>query len=179
MSYTIETKRSSMKYIKEKQHEIKLRYKKDEFEKDILPAIQKSGLPVATYIKLAVAEKIRADENERMELQELLEKVKTITVEEIPKIFQDDCRQIILYGSYARGDYTRDSDFDIAILTDSDRIEAKKYDDQLDDIAVKISGDTMAIVNYVCLPYQEYEEKKSWYPYFMSIAKDGVVLYER
>jgi hypothetical protein len=34
-----------------------------------------------------------------------------------------------------------------------------------------------AIVNFVLLPYDEFEEKKSWYGYFKNIDKEGVRLY--
>ena len=39
-------------------------------------------------------------------------------VAEIRKIYGSHVKQIILYGSYARGDYTADSDVDIMILLD-------------------------------------------------------------
>ena len=38
-------------------------------------------------------------------------------VKQIRKIFGASLRQIILYGSYARGDYRDNSDMDIMILT--------------------------------------------------------------
>ena len=55
--------------------------------------------------------------------------------------------KIILYGSCARGDYTEDSDIDIAV------------------------------VNFVCLPYEEYIDKNDWYDYFRNIKQEGRVLY--
>lgn len=179
MSYGEKSKKSTMKYIKDKQQEIKVRYKKDEYLLEILPTIKKSGLPVATYIKLAIAEKIASDKAYHEELEKILEAVKKATVKEIPAIFDDDCRQIILFGSCARGDYTVNSDVDIAILTNSDREKAKQYSSQVDDVAAKIGVDTTAVVNFVCLPYKEYQEKKGWYPFFKNIDKDGIVLYER
>ena len=39
-------------------------------------------------------------------------------VEEVKKIYGSHVRQIILYGSYARGDFRPDSDVDIMILVD-------------------------------------------------------------
>lgn len=60
--YDINAKESTKKYIKEKQHEIKIRYKIDEYEQRIRPAIEKSGIPMATFIKRAVDEKIERDE---------------------------------------------------------------------------------------------------------------------
>lgn len=178
MSYDESTKKATMKYIKDKQQEIKLRYKKDEYEQEILPAIEESGLPVATYIKQAVFEKITSDVTSDYELGKVLGIVKDITVKDIPAALHDDCRQIILYGSCARGNFNDDSDVDIAILTECDRVQAKKYTPQLDDIAAKIGMDTMAVVNFVCLPLKEFNEKKGWYPYFMNIERDGIILYE-
>ena len=179
MGYNSAAKQSSMKYIKEKQQEIKIRYKKDEYEKTILPFIRESGLPVATYFKIAVLEKILANENNNNEFKKTIEYVKSEAVKNITRILNDDCRQIILYGSYARGDFTADSDIDIAILTVCDRNQVKTYGSQIDELSTRIGLDTMAIVNFICLPYSEFVEKKSWYPYFRNIDRDGIILYER
>ena len=35
---------------------------------------------------------------------------------EVRKIYGSHLKSVILYGSYARGDYTKDSDIDIMIL---------------------------------------------------------------
>ena len=179
MGYDATAKMATLKYIRDKQQEIKVRYRKEEYEQDVLPAIRKTGLPVATYIKQAVSEKILAETSQDHGLKDTLYVANESTLKGIPAILKDDCRQIILYGSYARGDYTEDSDIDIAILTDSDRAEAKKYSRQLDSLAASICTDTLSIVNYICIPYREYQKKKSWYPFFMNIAREGVVLYER
>ena len=44
-------------------------------------------------------------------------------VEAVKKIYGSHVRQIILYGSYARGDYREDSDVDIMILVDMSDLE--------------------------------------------------------
>ncbi len=111
-------------------------------------------------------------------LSNQLEAVKKAIVSEVPKALSDDCRKIILYGSCARGDYRDDSDVDVAILTNSNRNQVKKYDSIIDDIAMDIGDKTKAIVNFVFLPYKEFEERKSWYPFFMNISNEGELLYE-
>ena len=179
MSYNEGSKKSTLKYIKDKQHEIKIRYKKDEYELEIAPIIEQSGLTVAGFFKEAVAARIRAYHEAREKLLKTLETVKETTVKEIPEIMHGDCRKIILYGSYARGDFNEESDVDIAILTDCTREEAKKYDSEIDRIAGNLGIDTLAVVNYACLPLSDFESKKSWYLFYMNIEKDGVVLYER
>lgn len=61
MAYDEVSKQATLKYIKSKQQEIKIRYRKDEFDERIQPAIKKSGLPTATFIKNAIEEKIERD----------------------------------------------------------------------------------------------------------------------
>ena len=39
-------------------------------------------------------------------------------INEVKKILGDRLKKVILYGSYARGDYNKKSDVDIMILTD-------------------------------------------------------------
>ena len=56
-----------------------------------------------------------------------IEKVKKDVTRLICREMGSDIREIIMYGSCARGDYTEDSDIDIALLTGSGRMEAKKY----------------------------------------------------
>ena len=53
----------SVKYIKEKTKTIYLRFKTEEYEQNIYPVIQKTGLPVATHIKQAIREKMERDNN--------------------------------------------------------------------------------------------------------------------
>ena len=39
-------------------------------------------------------------------------------VDSVQKIYGTHLKQVILYGSYARGDFTEDSDVDLMILVD-------------------------------------------------------------
>lgn len=68
--YDEKAKEWSMKYIREKQKEITVRFKKTDFESRIAPAIEASGLPTATFIKQAVEEKIARMEKENEGQQE-------------------------------------------------------------------------------------------------------------
>lgn len=98
-------------------------------------------------------------------------------ISRVPQLLNEHVKKIIMYGSCSRGDYTEDSDIDIAILTDLDRIEAKKYDVDLMDTVTDIAMKTDAIVEYICIPYSEYETKKDSYGYFKNIEQEGIVLY--
>ena len=108
---------------------------------------------------------------------EIIKKIKADIPELVQQILQDDLVEVVLYGSCARGDYTDDSDIDIALITKSDRLEVKKYASDLAAVATELAMKYFVIVNFVCLPYEEYIEKKSWYAYFRNIENEGVILY--
>lgn len=103
-------------------------------------------------------------------------------VSEIKKIYGTHLRQIILYGSYARGDYGPDSDIDIMILLD---IRGAFYAETL--LGVTDSGKTFTLANVIeqlnkptlviahnkTLAGQLYSEFKKYFPdnaveYFVS-----------
>lgn len=107
----------------------------------------------------------------------LIKVVKEESTYLVRDLMKDDLVGVVLYGSCVRGDYTEDSDIDIALLTKSDCLEVKKYDERLAAIATEIAMKYFAIVNFVCLPYKEFDEKKTWYPYYKNIATEGEVLY--
>ena len=69
MAYTKAAMKSSIKYVKEHQKQIIIKYKNDEYTQHIQPAIEKSGLPTATFIKRKKKKKIERDgllENEHL-----------------------------------------------------------------------------------------------------------------
>lgn len=110
---------------------------------------------------------------------DVIEKVKNESVPLVRKTMGNDVKKIILYGSCSRGDFSEDSDIDIALLTSCNRMEVKKYNDSLAEISTEFAERYLAIVNFVCLPEEEFEEKKGWYPYFRNIEREGEVLYGR
>lgn len=55
----------------------------------------------------------------------LISKVKKEAVYSAHRLMGADLAEMILYGSCARGDYGKDSDIDIALLTKCGRMEAK------------------------------------------------------
>ena len=100
-----------------------------------------------------------------------------VFTERAARILKNHIKKIIMYGSCARGDFDSDSDVDIAIITDIDRKAVKKYDSELMDAVTDIAMNSDAVVEYICLQVDEYNDKKGWYGYFKNIETDGRVLY--
>jgi predicted nucleotidyltransferase len=115
---------------------------------------------------------------ENIELnRDIIEKIKEETPDLVREFMQNDLVKMILYGSCARGNFRECSDVDIALLVKGDRRNSWKYSDKIDEVATKLALKYFAIVNFVLLPYDEFEEKKNWYGYFKNIDKEGIKLY--
>lgn len=56
--YNESSKKRTLKYMSGKQKRVSLNWLKEDYDNRIKPAIDKSGLPVSTFIKEAVEEKI-------------------------------------------------------------------------------------------------------------------------
>ena len=55
-------------------------------------------------------------------------------VDSVQKIYGTHLKQVILYGSYARGDFTEDSDVDLIILVDLNEEETGQFSDELSEL---------------------------------------------
>ena len=58
---------------------------------------------------------------------------------EVQKIYGAHLKSAILYGSYARGDYTSDSDVDIMLLVDLSPEEMDAYSDALSELGYEFN----------------------------------------
>lgn len=95
----------------------------------------------------------------------------------IDKVFGDRVKKVILYGSYARGDYKRNSDIDIMILTDLSKDELIEYRDKLWDLAYDIELENNVILSPLVKNIDKYNKRIEVIPFYMNVQKEGVVLY--
>jgi len=94
----------------------------------------------------------------------------------IQKIVKNDLGSVILYGSYARGDYDQESDIDIALLLKCTRMEMKVYTEALAELMVDLNLEYDVLVSFCSIPYKEFIEKRNVLPYYRNIEQEGVKL---
>lgn len=89
-------------------------------------------------------------------------------------------KKIILYGSYARGDFNKDSDIDIMILTDLTDDEIVKYRSQISYFAydVECEHDFDISLSPLIKNIDKFNYWLEALPFYMNVQKEGVVLSE-
>ena len=97
---------------------------------------------------------------------------------EIQKIYGADLKSVILYGSYARGDYTSDSDVDIMLLVDLAPEEMDTYSDELSELGYEYNVDYGIWMMPIVKNLQHFKKWVASYPFYSNVQKEGVVLYE-
>ena len=98
-------------------------------------------------------------------------------VSEIKKIYGAHLRQIILYGSYARGDYGPDSDIDIMILTDLNDEEIVEYRMKVRELACDLELENDIIISPLVRNVDKYNERARVIPFYINIQKEGVIVH--
>lgn len=98
--------------------------------------------------------------------------------EGIKEIFGDNAKKIILYGSYARGDFNKHSDIDIMILTDIPEEELFEYKDKIWDYAYDIDLEDDVLFSVLVKNIQNYNEWLDYNMFYMNVQEEGVVLSE-
>ena len=97
-------------------------------------------------------------------------------IKQIQKLLGMRLKKVILYGSYARGDYNQQSDVDIMILTDLSFEEIEEYRDKISDIAYDIELNTGIILSPVIKNIEKYNSRISFVPFYKNVEREGVVL---
>ena len=95
----------------------------------------------------------------------------------VRKILGKNLKQVILYGSYARGDYTEDSDIDIMILVDLSEEEIQKSRDRVSDFTYDFNMDYDLLIMPVVKGMAHFKYWSEAYPFYQNVEKEGVNLY--
>lgn len=99
-------------------------------------------------------------------------------VDKVNELLGERVKRIILYGSYARGDFNESSDIDVMILTDLTDVEIVEYRDKILNIAYDIEeeNDFDIYLSPLLKNLDKYNRRINVIPFYMNVQKEGVVL---
>ncbi len=90
---------------------------------------------------------------------------------EVGKLYGKRLKNILLYGSWARGEATDNSDIDLVVVLEGD-IKPGKEIDRMIDIITEINLKHQVLISVYPVSEKDYLELKS--PILLNIRKEGV-----
>lgn len=97
--------------------------------------------------------------------------------EKIHHIYGKSLAAVILYGSYARGDYTSDSDVDIMILVNLSEEEIQKSRYQISDVTYDFNMEHDLMIMPIVKAAEHFRYWLPVYPFYQNVEREGVKLY--
>ena len=112
---------------------------------------------------------------DKIELDDIL----TDFISGIKDIFGEKLKDIILFGSYARGDYDDESDVDIAVLADIQREDERDYTDSVVALMVEIDRkhNYSILLTPIILSYSFFIKWQDTIPFYNNVLNEGVRLF--
>ncbi len=100
---------------------------------------------------------------------EILQKIKTTIKSTVPDA------KIILYGSYARGEEKNESDIDLLILINNDKISWKD-ENKITYPLYDIEFDTGRIISPIIFSKKDWETRHRITPFYENVTTEGIIL---
>ena len=105
-------------------------------------------------------------------LQSLLEEY----TKKLHEIYGCYLKAVILYGSYARGDFSEDSDIDIMILLDLSDVDIKKYRHQLSEFTYDFNMEYDIDIKPIAKSLEHYQKWLEAYPFYSNVHREGIFM---
>ena len=104
-------------------------------------------------------------------------KILNLYVESIKRLYGSHVKKIILYGSYARGDYDEESDVDIMMLLNCSECETSDYRKTVCRLSSDLSLENDVMVSLMLNDKVTFYERMDILPFYQNVQREGVVLY--
>jgi uncharacterized protein len=108
--------------------------------------------------------------------------LKTILCEFVDRVqpaFGEKLKKVVLFGSYARGDYDAESDVDVMLMLNEDEDALKGYFNIITDIVVELDLKYDVILATILQSEKKFIKYQQAMPFYFNVNNEGVVIYEQ
>ena len=92
------------------------------------------------------------------------------------EILKSNLSKLIVYGSYARGDYKENSDIDVMILTPLSKEEIEKIENDIFNLAFDLELESGIVINLVLENETHYKYWLGALPFYNNVEREGIVI---
>ena len=92
------------------------------------------------------------------------------------EILKSNLSKLIVYGSYARGDYKENSDIDVMILTPLSKEEIEKIENDIFNLAFDLELESGLVINPVLENETHYKYWLGALPFYNNVEREGIVI---
>lgn len=93
---------------------------------------------------------------------------------QLKNILQSRLSKVILYGSYARGDYRENSDIDVMLLVKMSDKEIKEIASTIYDLAYDIELEEGIHISVIIKNEEQFEYWEDTLPFYKNVKKEGI-----
>ena len=90
--------------------------------------------------------------------------------------FGDKLDAVILYGSYARGDYDEESDIDVMVRVKLDKFELKKHRKTFSHLGSDLGLEHNIYVSIHLQDFETFNKFKEDLPFYTNVNREGVLI---
>lgn len=108
--------------------------------------------------------------------KETLEKLKGEIEKAARELLGDKLTKVILYGSYARGDYDEESDIDFALISTIPNSDIPFYNDRIGEITSRLGIKYLSVISLMIISTETFDKYRDVLPFYMNIIKEGIVI---
>lgn len=98
-------------------------------------------------------------------------------VVKMKQVFGEHLRQVILFGSYARGEQEEYSDMDVMVLVDLTDEDLKQYNDALAGVMTDVSIKYGILPSIIDKNYDHFHRWLPFVPFYRNVKTEGVEFY--
>jgi len=98
-------------------------------------------------------------------------------VHSMKNIFGGSLRQVILFGSYARGEQVEYSDMDVMVLVNLSDEELSQYNNVIAEVTTAISIKYGVLPSIIDKNYEHFHHWVPFVPFYRNVQTEGVEFY--